>query len=330
MEQNEQTPEQQQRHDIGRAFGALVAPKYTYAAALAGVARHYVGGVGPAVVAGLVGYLIGSRTEVDDDERRAMIQGILANRQAAAAGVDGGAGTMEGKGSEGNEGIMSAGDLLKYEYNKYDFGGKWGALVGQPSINFHAMVFGRPKQGKSILSVQWAKYLSETFGRVLYVASEEGFSVTLQKKISEFAMANSNLDFANFRDFEQIKSAVNRGRYKFVFIDSVNYIKITPEDVETIKEENPGTAFITIQQATKGGQFRGSQEFAHNCDIIIQVEAGIASHQGRFQENTEMAIFDKPEENAETKSAAPMMGAAPAGGQLGLFDDAARGDEMEY
>ena len=333
MEQSEQTPEidsvdtmDANALNIGKAMAVTLPPAITYAAALARVARHYVGGIGATVVGGLVGYLIGAGSKVEDDDRRAMVADIMAAREEKE-----GAGAMEGKGSEGGGGgIMSAGDLLNYRYKKYDFDGKWGALVGQPSINFHAMVFGRPKQGKSILSVQWAKYLSENFGRVLYVASEEGFSVTLQKKISEFAMANSNLDFANFRDFEQIKSAVNRGKYKFVFIDSVNYIKITPEDVETIKEENPGTAFITIQQATKGGQFRGSQEFAHNCDIIIQVEAGIASHQGRFQENTEMAIFDKPEESAETKNAAPMMGAAPLGGQLGLFDDAGRGDEMEY
>jgi hypothetical protein len=62
-----------------------------------------------------------------------------------------------------------------------------------------------------------------------------------------------------------------------VFIDSVNYIRITPEDVEDIKAENPQTAFITIQQATKNGNFRGSQEFAHNCDMVIRVEAGMAS-----------------------------------------------------
>jgi len=210
---------------------------------------------------------------------------------------------------------MSASDLMNFKYNKYDFGGKWGDFVGQPSINFHAMVYGRPKQGKSILSVQWAKYLSENFGKVLYVASEEGFSVTLQKKVMEFAMDNPNLDFANFRDFEQIKNAVNRGGYRFVFIDSVNYIRITPEDVEDIKAENPQTAFITIQQATKNGNFRGSQEFAHNCDMVIRVEAGMASHQGRFQEPTEMAVFDQPE-NAE--KSAPLMGGESTG-QMDLF-----------
>ncbi len=114
-----------------------------------------------------------------------------------------------------------------------------------------------------------------------------------------------------------------------MFIDSVNFIKITPEDVEDIKAENRSTAFITIQQATKNGNFRGSQEFAHNCDIVIRVEAGIAYQQGRFAENTEMAVFDGPEKpQREKEKDATMMGASlnsgnSEEGQLSLFTEEA-------
>lgn len=299
-----------QRENIGKAIGVSVHPKISHSIAFAGLAKHYLGGGLPMVIGGILGYVIGSQSEVSDDDRRLTIQQIMQSAQARQQQMQ-----NEQMGEE-NNGIMSSTDLMNYQYNKYAFSGKWGDFVGQPSMNFHAMVYGRPKQGKSILSVQWAKYLSENFGKVLYVASEEGFSVTLQKKVMEFAMDNPNLDFANFRDFEQIKNAVNRGKYRFVFIDSVNYIRITPEDVEDIKAENPSTAFITIQQATKNGNFRGSQEFAHNCDMVIRVEAGMASHQGRFQEPTEMAVFDQPE-NANTKTA-PMMGAETT--QMDMFE----------
>jgi hypothetical protein len=312
--------EQLQRENIGKAIGVSVHPKITHAVALAGVAKHYFGGGVPMVVGGLLGYLIGSQSEVNDADKREIIQGILQSSQALQRSREQGVDNLQG---EANDGIMSASDLMNFKYNKYDFFGKWGDFVGQPSINFHAMIYGRPKQGKSILSVQWAKYLSENFGKVLYVASEEGFSVTLQKKVMEFAMDNPNLDFANFRDFEQIKNAVNRGGYRFVFIDSVNYIRITPEDVEDIKAENPQTAFITIQQATKNGNFRGSQEFAHNCDMVIRVEAGMASHQGRFQEPTEMAVFEDAEKPATKES--PLMGGEQSG-QMDMFSSADFGE----
>lgn len=299
---------------IGKAFSVVVPPKYTYAVALGALAKYYFGDSTAALVGAAVGYAIGAGSEVKVEDKRAIVEEIFTPRP------QGGPASEIMTGTDG--GIMSAGQLLRYKYDEVPFTGEWLAFIGRPSVKFHAMIYGRPKQGKSILSVKWAKYLSENFGRVLYVASEEGFSKTLQKKVAEFAMDNNNLDFANFRDFEQIKAAVNAGNYKFVFIDSVNFIKITPEDVEDIKAENPTTAFITIQQATKSGQFRGSQEFAHNCDVVIRVENGIAYQQGRFAEHTEMAIFDGPEKSQKENDAPVLMG-APSGsseaGQLELF-----------
>jgi len=299
---------------IGKAFSVVVPPKYTYAVALGALAKYYFGDSTAALVGAAVGYAIGAGSEVKVEDKRAIVEEIFTPRP------QGGSASEIMTGADG--GIMSAGQLLRYKYDEVPFTGEWLAFIGRPSVKFHAMIYGRPKQGKSILSVKWAKYLSENFGRVLYVASEEVFSKTLQKKVAEFAMDNNNLDFANFRDFEQIKAAVNAGNYKFVFIDSVNFIKITPEDVEDIKAENPATAFITIQQATKSGQFRGSQEFAHNCDVVIRVDNGIAYQQGRFAEHTEMAIFDGPGKSQKDNDAPVLMGApstSSEAGQLELF-----------
>lgn len=301
------------RVNIGKAIGATVAPEYTFAIALGAVAKYFIGTNTAALAGAAIGYVIGKNSEVTIDAKRQIVHDIISERQQVQQQqIESG---MTGYDDYDTDGIMNSSDLLRYKYDHYPFTGKWLDFVGEPSKRFHAMIYGRPKQGKSILAVQFAKYLSENFGRVLYVASEEGFSVTLQRKVSEFAMDNKNLDFANFRDFEQIRNAVLRGNYQFVFIDSVNYIRITPEDIEDIKAENPNTAFITIQQATKSGNFRGSQEFAHNCDIIIRVEAGLASHQGRFQVPSEMQVFEQEEQ----KKDAPLLGASDI--QLDLFSD---------
>ena len=192
-----------------------------------------------------------------------------------------------------NSGVMGAADLIDYKYDCYHFDGKWKDLVGDPAKGFHMMVFGRPKNGKSIFSFQFARYLSN-FGKVLYIAAEEGFSATLQNKLSEFGDINENLYFANFRDFETIRKNLKENDYEFVVVDSINFINLEPEDVEILKAENKGTSFITIQQATKNGAFRGSQQFAHNCDIIIEVIEGVAYHTGRYAAPSEMQIFDKP------------------------------------
>ncbi len=300
-----------QKTNIGKAIGVSVNPKLTHSIALAGLARHYFGGGAPVYIGGLLGFILGSTAKVTDEDKSRVINEILTSQQTLRENTE-----NEYSNGPQSGGIMSSNELINHTYTKYNFTGKWNDFVGQPSKTFHAMIYGRPKQGKSILAVQFAQYLSENFGRVLYIASEEGFSVTLQKKVAEFAQDNPNLDFANYRNFEQIKEALHVRKYQFVFIDSVNFIKITPEDVEDLKAQNRGTAFITIQQATKNGNFRGSQEFAHNCDMVIRVEAGQASHQGRFQEPTEMAVFDKPEENANKKAPTNLGAENP---QLDLF-----------
>lgn len=286
-----------QKENVGKAIGATMPPKITHAIALASVFNHY--GVSP-LIGGAIGYMLGSTTNVDQNRKMQVFNEILESQKNLNEFKEDG---MQ-RGGETSKGIMNTSELLNYSYERYPFTGKWADFIGQPSKNFHAMIYGRPKQGKSILSVQFAQYLS-MYGRVLYVASEEGFSVTLQNKIKEFAMDNPNLDFANFRTYEQIREALHVRKYSFVFIDSVNFIKITPEDIEDLKADNKNTAFITIQQATKNGNFRGSQEFAHNCDAVIRVEAGKAFHQGRFQEPSEMDVFDKPEEKKNSPMIAP-------------------------
>lgn len=299
----------------------LEYPQPVRLAILGSLVGTYFGGWQGALAGAAGGFLIGKNSDITETDReiiQAQIQALQDElRSVAESGVL----------SDGEiEGIMNSRELENYQYECYDFSGsKWGELMGNPGKKFHLMVFGRPKQGKSIFCVQFANYLSRNHGKVLYIASEEGFSATLQKKIREFGMSNPNLDFANFREYEQIRQAVRGRGYKFIFIDSVNFIRITPEQVEELKAENPGSAFITVQQATKGGQFRGSQEFAHNCDMICEVIAGKAHHQGRYAGHTEMDIFEGPENSDQQP--APAQDPEPADisdistdyGQMELF-----------
>jgi RecA/RadA recombinase len=246
-----------------------------------------VGTIG-SVALGFLGYQLGKGKEIDPKQKQ-RIAGVLQQKARELLSLQRGEQVEEAKMS----GIMSADELRDYTYRSYPFDGKYKALIGQPARSFHMMVFGRPKQGKSIFCFQLAKYLTK-FGKVLYIAAEEGFSATLQQKLTEFGAVNQNLYFANYRNFEQIRENLKGSDYEFVVIDSINFINLEPEDVETLKAENKEKAFITIQQATKNGAFRGSQQFAHNCDIIIEVVEGVANHTGRYAAPSEMQIFDKP------------------------------------
>lgn len=175
------------------------------------------------------------------------------------------------------------------EFEKLGFTGKWLDFIGDPSPGFTAMVFGKPKLGKSYLCIAFAGYLAQNFGRVLYIAKEEGIDATLREKLQEKSSFHPNLDIAEY-------IPENLSGYNFVFFDSATRLKLTPEHIGWYKSQYPGVGFIFVLQTIKGGSFRGSQEFEHDVDIIIEVyELGKARQFGRYNQGGEMDIFEDEE-----------------------------------
>lgn len=154
------------------------------------------------------------------------------------------------------------------------------------------MIWGLPKGGKSNLALRFADYLQEYFGNVLYVAAEEGKSVSMQDKIKE--IGGSDITFIESRNRDDIKDFIGKSKYDFVFIDSINVAGIDNEFLESIKQDNPKKSFVAIVQATKGGNFKGDQSLEHNCDFVIKVVNGVAYHKGRFGLESEVEIFKEP------------------------------------
>ena len=125
---------------------------------------------------------------------------------------------------------------------------------------------------------------------MLYIATEEGYSKTLQQKIVDFGI--NETDKVLVSDVRTKPEIIKKSKGKdFVFIDSINFAHLEVEDIEDIKRACPTTAFISIHQSTKEGDFRGGQQFAHNCDVIVQVDKGVATSQGRFNGGGEYQIF---------------------------------------
>jgi hypothetical protein len=184
--------------------------------------------------------------------------------------------------------IMNSVDFANMEFDTLGFTGKWLELIGDPSSNFTAMVYGKPKMGKSYLCVDFAGYLARNHGRVLYVAKEEGLDMTLQKKLAEKAVAHPNLDVSSFLP-------INLSKYDFIFLDSVNRLGLLPEDLNRLKSQNPTKSFVFIFQSTKDGNFRGANSFQHDVDVVIEVpQRGKAVQMGRFNQGGEVSIFDYP------------------------------------
>lgn len=184
--------------------------------------------------------------------------------------------------------IMNSMDFANMDFDTLGFSGKWLELIGDPSSNFTAMVFGKPKMGKSYLCVDFAGYLARNHGKVLYVAKEEGLDYTLQQKLNDKDVAHPNLYVAS-------ELPDNFSAYDFIFFDSVTKLGLTPDDLTRLRRLNPTKSFIFIFQSTKSGNFRGANSFQHDVDVVIEVpEKGKAVQMGRFNQGGEIEIFDIP------------------------------------
>ncbi len=182
--------------------------------------------------------------------------------------------------------IMNSMDFSELKFDTIGFMGKWKELIGDPSEGFTAMVFGKPKMGKSYFSIDWAGYLARNHGKTLYVAKEEMLDKTLQLKIREKKVEHPELFFSDYL-IEDLTP------YQYIFLDSVTSLKLTPEDLRALENSNPGKSFIYVFQVNKAGSARGTNEFLHNVDIVVEIpERGKAVQFGRFNQGGEMAIFE--------------------------------------
>jgi hypothetical protein len=171
--------------------------------------------------------------------------------------------------------VVNSEDLLKMEFETIGLQGKFRQLIGDPSVGFTAMVYGLPKSGKSTLCLDFANYLAAHHGKVLFCAIEEGFGYTLKEKIERLKADHPNL-------FLTDRVPDNLGDYQFVFIDSVSKAGMDITEIDRLHKSFPEVSFIFIYHTTKEGKFKGVNSHAHEVDVIIQVDKGVANSTGRF------------------------------------------------
>jgi hypothetical protein len=171
---------------------------------------------------------------------------------------------------------ISTEELVKKEFRVWSLDDPWSSLLGEPEESFHYSIYGKPGQGKSTFAIKFAHYLSSQKGKVIYNSSEEGVSKTLVDNLKRLDAANPYLLVTQCKTLEELIPTLRKNPSPFVFIDSANNMNIKASDIETLKNMFPKNAFVVINQSTKDGSLRGSQEFTHNADTVIKIENGIA------------------------------------------------------
>ena len=162
-------------------------------------------------------------------------------------------------------------------HDALNFQGKWLDFFGLPSTNFHLVLHGMSGEGKSTFAIQFAKYLAQNFGRVLYISGEEGFAKTFNDKLTNNDAACPDLFVADLHSFEEILKDVPADTFNFKFFDSVDDMSIDAKKLKELRKLYKDSALITISQSTKDGKMRGSNQIKHDSDMAVQVDNGIAT-----------------------------------------------------
>ncbi len=189
--------------------------------------------------------------------------------------------------------ILSAKNMTAVKMKTLHLKGRWENLLGLIQTTFFLVVHGMSGEGKTHFTIQFAKYLAENFGNVLYVSGEEGFAPTFQNKIKSLGAEVPKLFIGDFRTGEELLKEVPN-KYHFIVIDSTNNMEIDPDLMKAIRQRFKQSGFIAVCQSTKDDKIRGSYKIVHDSDITIKVKDGIATTtKNRFKEKgTQFDVFE--------------------------------------
>lgn len=167
--------------------------------------------------------------------------------------------------------IIHSRDYRSLSIPSYEFSNSYSALFGNPSTDFYMMVHGLPGQGKTHWVVKFAEYFNRNHNSVLYYAAEQnGISKSfqdIQNKVKTSFDIHTRPE--NVSKDEMIQ---HFNHYGLVVIDSVNALGLSHEDIKEIRDKT-SSAVVVVLQSNKEGNFKGAQNWKHDVDISLRMEA---------------------------------------------------------
>jgi hypothetical protein len=171
----------------------------------------------------------------------------------------------------------SVSNVLSKKFNPLDFSGEWEATLGKPDKAFSAIIWGGTTNGKTEAAIKFAKYLTN-FGKVAYDSLEQGLSSTMQNALVRNHMESCGNSFMllDREPFDELMIRMSKPKSPdFLFVDSVQYTRITKAQYYQLKElmQKKGKGIIWISQA-KGSMPKGAlaDDIMFDVDLKLWVE----------------------------------------------------------
>lgn len=177
--------------------------------------------------------------------------------------------------------------LMQMQFDSIDMDEGWEEFMQSPSKNMKIAIFGKPKNGKSAGSLDFAAYLTK-FGKVLYNFADQGFNKSTQDLWMNAGLdSNANAEPSDITTLDELEKEIATGKYSFVFIDMISdYIfreGIKPfEFKDRFIKKYPNVSFVLIFEVNKDGNFKGDQGWMHIVDQIVEIENFLMETRGRY------------------------------------------------
>lgn len=186
-------------------------------------------------------------------------------------------------------GIMSISETAGTNFDLLGLDGEYLNLIGEACKPTSFFMYGPGGSGKSTFTLKFAHYLAQKGNKVAYVASEQ-YQTPVLKKMLERLKLN---DLPNFHIVKNL-SVINISDYDVVVIDSKDSIDLTHDEFLKLQEKHSKTSFAILSQATKDGNFTGSEKWRNIVDTMIYCEDGIAQtgiDKNRWGGKSEIKIY---------------------------------------
>ncbi|MBN1652024.1 MAG: hypothetical protein JW857_11890 [Bacteroidales bacterium] len=142
----------------------------------------------------------------------------------------------------------SVDNVLNAKFNRLEFEGKWLDAVGRPELAGTWFIQGDIKNGKTTLSMQLTKYLTQ-FSRVAYNSVEEGLSATIQEAYIRESMQDVSGGFLLLDKETPAELIVRLQKHKspaITVIDTVQFWDLKWSEYKKIKALFPKKLFIYV------------------------------------------------------------------------------------
>lgn len=169
---------------------------------------------------------------------------------------------------------------------------------GKLTMNFIMIVWGQSANGKSSFMMDFLKAIM-VYGKVLYVALEEGFEATTQMNALRQLTEEDHSGKIEFADHEMnydelVKKLKKKKSPKFIVIDSVQYWDVTYDKYKKLKEMFPKKTFIFLSHASgKIPDGKTADKIRYDAGVKVRIEGFVAFVACRYGGNNPYVIWEE-------------------------------------